>query len=105
MVKKYDVYFCEIRGVEKPCVIVSPDEMNEVLPYVLMAPITKNEHHFPCRIGLKIKGQRGQIAFDLMRTIPKATLVRRAGALPPNLKEEMQHILKEFFMTKEENLS
>jgi len=102
MVKKFDVYFCEVRGSEKPCVIVSPDEMNEVLPYVLIAPITKNEHDFPCRIGLKIKGQRGQVAFDLIRAVAKSTLVRRAGALPQNLKEEMQLILKQMFMTKEE---
>ncbi len=101
MVKKFDVYFCEMRGTEKPCVIVSPDEMNEVLPYVLIAPITKNEHSFPSRLGLKIKGQKGQIAFDLMRTVPKTTLIRRAGALPPNLKDEMQQILKQMWMIKE----
>ena len=101
MVKKFDVYFCEVRGVEKPCVVVSPDEMNEVLPYVLIAPITKNEHQFPCRMGVKLKGQRGQVAFDLIRSVAKSTLVRRAGALPQNLKDEMQQLLKQIFMTKE----
>ncbi len=100
MVKKFDVYFCETKNHEKPCVIISPDEMNTLLPYVVMAPITKNQRAFPCRIGVKLKGQMGQIALDLMRVCPKAKLVKKAGSLPENLKKEMQDILKEFFNLK-----
>lgn len=100
MVKKFDVYFFEGRTHEKPCVILSPDEMNALLPYVLVAPITKIQRAFPCRAGVKLKGEAGQIAIDLMRHIPKSKLVRRAGALPDNLKKEIQELLKEFFTLK-----
>ena len=98
MVKKYEVYFCDIRGQEKPCVVVSPDEMNSVLPYALVAPITKNQHNFPSRMGVKLKGEKAQIALDLMRCIPQEKMVRKAGSLPDNLKKEMQEILKEFLI-------
>ena len=100
MVKKFDVYFCESKNHEKPCVIISPDEMNALLPYVLVAPITKHQRAFPCRVGVKLKGQVGQIALDLMRACSKEKLVKRAGALPDNLKKEIQDILKEFFNLK-----
>lgn len=98
MVKKFDVFFCEIRGTEKPCLILSPDEMNELLPYVLIAPITSLKRNFPCRVGVKLKGQAGQIALDLMRPIPKERLVKRAGTLPLSLQEEILKLLKEFLL-------
>ena len=97
MVKKFDVYFCEVRGTEKPCVIVSPDEMNDVLPYVLVAPITALKHSFPCRVGVRLKGQEGQVALDLIRPIPKAHLKRRFASIPSFLQEEILSLLKELF--------
>jgi len=97
MVKKFDVFFCEIRGSEKPCVIVSPDEMNEVLPYVLVAPITSVVRAFPCRVGVKLKGQAGQVALDLIRAVPKAHLTKRLGNLPPALQEKILELLKDLF--------
>jgi len=96
MVKKFDVFFCESRGAVKPCVILSPNEMNDLLPYVLVAPITTNKRAFPCRVGVKLKGQAGQVALDLMRSIPKVHLTERIGSLPPPLQEEILKLLKEF---------
>ncbi len=98
MVKKFEVYFCEIKGHEKPCVIISPDEMNSLLPYALVAPITKLQYNFPCRMGVKLKGEKAQIAFDLIRPISKEKFIRRAGTLPDTLKKEMQELLKEFLI-------
>ena len=97
MVKKFDVFFCEGRGGEKPCVVVSPDEMNELLPYVLIAPITSVTRNFPCRVGVKLKGQTGQVALDLIRSVPKANLVHRVGSLPSSVQDEIIKLLKEFF--------
>ena len=100
MVKKFDVYFCAIRGNEKPCIVISPDEMNEVLPYVLIAPITAEKRNFPCRVGVKLKGQEGQVALDLMRSMPKDSLVRRVGSLPVPLQDEIQNLLKDFLINR-----
>ena len=98
MVKKFDVYFADIRGQEKPCVILSPDEMNALLPYVLVAPITKSQRNFPCRMGVKLKGEKAQIALDLIRPIAQEKLVRKAGSLPDPLKKEIQELIQEFLV-------
>ena len=97
MVKKFDVFLCEVRGTEKPCVVVSPDEMNEILPYVLVAPITSVSRAFPCRIGVKLRGRAGQVALDLIRSIPKAHLTKKLGNLPTALQEKIITLLKELF--------
>ena len=96
MVKKFDVYFCKMKGAIKPCVILSPDEMNELLPYVLVAPITTLKHAFPCRAGVKLKGQAGQVALDLICCVPKECFTDRIGSLPPPLQDEISELLKEF---------
>ena len=100
MVKKFDVFFCEIRGMEKPCVVLSPDEMNELLPYVLVAPITSLKRSFPCRVGVKLKGQLGQVALDLMRPVPKDHLKKKVGSLPAPLQDEILKLLKDFLITR-----
>jgi len=98
MVKKFDVFFCEVRGVEKPCLVVSPDEVNEMLPYVLVAPITSVTRRFPFRVGVKLKGQTGQVALDLMRPMAKERLVKRVGTIPASLQEDVLKLLKELFI-------
>ena len=100
MVKKFDVFFCEGKGGEKPCVVLSPDDMNQALPYVLIAPITKLTRGFPCRVGVKLKGQTGQIALDLIRSVPKAQLSKRIGTLPQPLQEEILKLLKELLISR-----
>ena len=99
MVKKFDVFFCEMKGVSKPCVVISPNEMNDILPYVLIAPITSVTRGFPCRVGVKLKGKTGQIALDLIRPVAKEHLVQRIGSLPPPVQEEILRLLKELFCT------
>ena len=96
MVKKFDVYFCKSQGNVKPCIVLSPNEMNDLLPYVLVAPITSLKHAFPCRVGVKLKGQAGQVALDLIRPVSKEQLTDRIGSLPIPLQEEILKLLKEF---------
>lgn len=97
MVKRFDVYLCEKNGKLRPCVILSPDEMNGVLPYVLMAPITINERSFPSRVGVRLKGKQGQVALDMMRTLLKSSLKDKIGTLPENTCLEIADILKRMF--------
>jgi len=97
MVKRGEVFMCESHGVEKPCVILSPDEMADTMPYVLIAPITTAERHLPFRLGVKLRGRQGQIAPDMIHTVPKSDLVTRIGVLPENLMNELNAILKDIF--------
>ena len=95
MVKRGDVYLCESHGSEKPCVILSPDEMAETMPYVLIAPITTAERNLPFRLGVKMRGKQGQIAPDMLHAVPKSDLINRIGSLPDGLMNELNQILKE----------
>ena len=97
MVERGDVYMCESHGVEKPCVVISPNEMAETMPYVLIAPITTAERHLPFRLGVKLRGQQGQIAPDMIHAVPKSDLVVRIGSLPDSLMAELNGILREMF--------
>ena len=98
MVKKFDVYLCESHGLDKPCIILTPDELCDVLPYVLIAPITAIERDFPCRLGVKLKGRQGQIALDLVHTVPKTDLGVRLGSLPDKMQEILMQKLVEMFV-------
>ena len=97
MVKRGEVFMCESHGEEKPCVILSPDEMAAVMPYVLIAPITTAERNLPFRLGVKMRGKQGQIAPDMMHAVPKSDLITRIGFLPEGLLNELNVILKEMF--------
>ena len=98
MVKQYDVYICDLHAKKRPCVILSPNEMNDTLPYLLMAPITTNEHLFPSRVGIRIKGKQGQVALDMIQTVLKSSVKEKMGTLPEETRNEIWEILKQMFM-------
>lgn len=97
MVKRFEVFMCDKKGVEMPCLIVSPNEMNEVLPYVMVAPITSVERSFPFRVVIGLKGKKGQIALDMIKTIEKSELTRKIGILPEASHVEIMTLLSKIF--------
>ena len=97
MVKRFDVYMCENHGKIRPCVVLSPDEMNDALPYVIVAPITSHERPFPTRVGIRIKGKQGQIALDLIRPAAQILLKEKIGTLPNGTCSDVSDILKNLF--------
>ena len=97
IVKIFDVYICYQNGVQKPCLVVSPDEMNEVLPYIMIAPITTASYQFPTRVIIGLKGKKGQIALDMITTVDKTELIRKIGILPAVSHTEILGILGKIF--------
>ncbi len=97
MVKRFMVYEMEDAGVQKPCVVVSPNELNAVLPYVMVAPITGRVRALPYRVMIEMKGRDGQIALEKLRTVSKTALVRKIGVLPETSHQEISHILSQMF--------
>ena len=81
----------------RPAVIVSPDEMNERLLTVIVAPLTTGGFAAPFRIACRFAGVDGQIALDHLRGLDKARLVRRLGALDPVTAGTMLEVLREMF--------
>lgn len=65
----------------RPCVVVSPDELNAHLRTVIVAPLTSGGRPYPWRVPCRFKSKEGRIAIDQLRTVDRERLVRREGAL------------------------
>lgn len=83
----------------RPCVIVTPDEMNAHLRTVLVAPMTSGSHPAAFRIPLLFKNKQGLILLDQMRTLDKLRLVKRLGAVRPATLQQTLQTLQAMFAT------
>ncbi len=81
----------------RPCVIVSPDELNEHLRTVLVAPITTGSHDYPFRLPVRFQRKAGHLVLDQLRAVDMARLVRRLGVLPPASTTAALAILRDCF--------
>ena len=91
MVMRSDVYWVDLDptvGSEirktRPCIIISPDDMNAVLPRVIIAPITSKGQALGCRPEITLNGKQGRILLDQIRTIDKIRLKTKIGTIPLN---------------------
>jgi len=104
VVRRFDVYLVSLDptvGTEiqktRPCLIVSPDEMNQYIRTVMVAPMTTRGRHYPTRVLCEFQGKQGQIVLDQMRTVDKSRLVRRLGRLDEATQQEVLAVLQEMF--------
>jgi mRNA interferase MazF len=87
----------EIRKT-RPCVIISPDEMNDHLTTVIVAPVTSRFREYPTRVAVNHTSASGWIALDQIRTIDKTRMVRILGRLSPEESGKVKTILKEMLV-------
>ena len=104
VVSRFDVYLVSLdptQGYEirktRPCVIISPDEMNPRIGTVIVAPMTTQGRDYPTRIPLTFQRKKGQIVLDQIRTVDKARLVKRLGKLRKNTAVRVLTVLQEMF--------
>jgi mRNA interferase MazF len=86
----------EIRKT-RPCLVVSPDEMNQHIATVIVAPLTTMVRSYPTRVGIRFGGKTGQAALDQIRTIDKQRLVRRLGDVAKATADQVAAVLVEMF--------
>jgi mRNA interferase MazF len=86
----------EIRKT-RPCVVVSPDELNENLSTFLVAPMTTGGHPYPFRIACRFKKKDGFVVLDQLRTVDRDRLVRRLGRLRFQTLSKVLGVLQEMF--------
>ena len=104
VIKRFDVYLVnldptvgsEIRKA-RPCLIVSPDEMNRYIATVIAAPMTTKGRDYPTRVSCTFKGKDGQVVLDQIRTIYKSRLVQKLGRIDKQTQEDVLTILSEMF--------
>lgn len=88
-------------GVEmrrtRPCLVVSPDEMNLRLQTVIIAPMTTVSRAYPTRVPVRFQGKRGQVALDQLRAVDRQRLVRKLGTVSTTTAQQAAGILLEMF--------
>jgi mRNA interferase MazF len=86
----------EIRKT-RPCVIVSPDELNAHLRTVIVAPMTTSGRAYPWRVGCRFQNRAGFVAVDQLRTVDDERLVKRLGRLSPQATIDVLDTLQRLF--------
>lgn len=86
----------EIRKT-RPCVVVSPDELNAHLRTLIVAPLTTGGHPYPFRVPCRFGGKAGYIIVDQIRTVDRERLLRRLGRLAPATLGRTLSVLQEMF--------
>lgn len=81
----------------RPCIVVSPDEMNRHLDTVIIAPMTTAQKRYPSRVACKFAGKEGQIALDQLRTVDRSRLVKHLGDLGSTTATQVVQTLLEMF--------
>jgi mRNA interferase MazF len=82
----------------RPCVIISPDEMNRHISTIIIAPMTTKSHVYPTRIPLTFKGKRGWIVMDQIRTVDKRRVIKKIGKISSNKIAEIKNIINEMLV-------
>ncbi len=103
-VRRFDVWLIgldptqgsEIRKT-RPCVVVSPDEMNRHVRTVIIAPMTSARRGYPTRVDITFQRRKGQVVLDQIRAVDKSRLVRKLGRLPEARARDVADVLVEMF--------
>ncbi|MBI2799625.1 MAG: type II toxin-antitoxin system PemK/MazF family toxin [Gammaproteobacteria bacterium] len=104
VISRFDIYLVALDPTEgheirktRPCVIISPNEMNAHISTVIVAPMTTNGRNYPTRLSLTFRRKKGQIVLDQIRTVDKARVVKRLGKLDMNTAAKAVAVLQEMF--------
>ena len=81
----------------RPCLVISPDEMNHFISTIIIAPLTTKSRKYPTRVACKFKGKAGDIVLDQIRTIDKRRLVKKLGSIDSATQRKTIGVLQEMF--------
>ena len=102
--RRFDVFLISLdptQGSEirktRPCLVISPDEMNEHIRTVIVAPMTTKGRPYPIRVPCTFQGKRGQVVLDQIRTVDKTRLVKRLGTISRAAQDKVLDTLQEMF--------
>jgi mRNA interferase MazF len=104
VVKRFDVFLVNLDPTvgseiqkQRPCVVISPDEMNRYIATVIVAPMTTKGKAYPTRVVCQFQGKDGQVVLDQIRTVDKTRLVKKLGQISQDEQRAVLDILAEIF--------
>ena len=105
VINQYNVYLVNLDptvGHEikktRPCLVISPDEMNHNIDTIIIAPMTTKSHAYPTRVPVKFGGKNGWIVLDQIRTVDKIHLINQLGKITKKETIEVKRVLKEMLV-------
>jgi mRNA interferase MazF len=81
----------------RPCLVISPDEMNRRIRTVIIAPMTTARHAYPTRVACRFAGKDAEIVLDQIRTVDQSRLIKELGRITPATSARVLQILQEMF--------
>jgi mRNA interferase MazF len=104
VVKRFDVYLVcldptigsEIQKT-RPCLVISPDEMNRHIRTVIVAPMTSTGKEYPTRVPCMFKKKQGYVVLDQIRTIDKERLIKKLGTIDSKLQMDVVSVVQRMF--------
>jgi mRNA interferase MazF len=104
MVKRFDVYLVNLYPTvgheikkNRPCLVISPDELNRNISTVIVAPMTTKGHNYPTRVSCTFDDKKGQILLEQMRAVDKKRLIKRLGKVGSLVQSQVFSVLSELF--------
>lgn len=104
VVKRFEVYLVNLDPTiaseiqkTRPCLVISPDEMNRTIATVIIAPMTTKGRDYPTRVNCQFEGKAGQIVLDQIRTVDKIRLLKKLGKISSSEQNEVLAVLSEMF--------
>lgn len=104
VVNRFDVFLVNLdptvgNEIQKtrPCVVISPDEMNQFISTLIVAPMTTKGKVYPTRVLCQFQGKEGLIILDQIRTVDKKRLVKKLGQISPSEQREVLNTLAVLF--------
>jgi mRNA interferase MazF len=105
VMKQYDICLINLdptlgHEIQKtrPCVIISPDEMNTALKTLIIAPMTTKSHPYPTRISIQFQNKEGWIVLDQIRTVDRQRVVKVLGELNAGTTQAVKETLDEMLV-------
>lgn len=105
IIKQYHIYLINLDptiGHEikktRPCIVISPDEMNNNISTIIIAPMTTKSHSYPTRVQLKFQNKTGYIVLDQIRTIDKRRIIRELGTVNKSIIKKIKSVLHEMLI-------
>lgn len=99
-----DVFLVELdptRGSEirktRPCLVISPDELNHHLSTAIVAPMTTGKHPYPYRVSTRFRSKQGYVVLDQLRTVDHERLRKHLGSVTPATLRSVLQVLAELF--------
>ena len=82
----------------RPCVVISPNEMNKFLNTIIIAPMTSSSRPYPTRVEVQTNNKKGWVVIDQIRTVDRIRITKIFGKLSDNEIIEVKNVLKETFV-------